>query len=69
MKLPELIDRRQLQRETGLPRSAIDAIFRKLPVVTLPDHRKVYVRREHVVELIESGTHPNDGTAVRLAPR
>ena len=63
--LPHLLDRKALAEETGLPRSAIDAIFRALPVVTFPDCRKVFVKRQDVLDLIESGTFANDGTGVR----
>ena len=63
--LPQLLDRKRLQTETGLPRSAVDAIFRALPVVALPDHRKVYVKRLDVEKLIADATFRNDGTEVR----
>ena len=63
--LPLLLDRKGLQAETGLPRSGVDAIFESLPVVTLPNHRKVYVRREDVASLLATGTFRNDGTEVR----
>lgn len=64
-RLPQLIDRKMLQTETGLPRSGVDAIFQALPVITLPKHRKVYVRREDVDRLLQEGTFRNDGTEVR----
>ena len=54
-----------LGEETGLKRAALDAIFRELPVTTLPNHRKVYVRRDDVMALLEQRTFRNDGTAVR----
>lgn len=63
--LPQLLDRKALAEETGLPRSAIDAIFRQVPVVTFPDCRKVFVKRADVASLIERGTWRNDGTSVR----
>ena len=63
--LPQLLDRKSLQAETGLPRSGVDAIFESLPVVTLPNHRKVYVRRQDVASLLANGTFRNDGTEVR----
>jgi hypothetical protein len=34
-------------------------------VVTLPKHRKVYVRRQDVASLLATGTFRNDGTEVR----
>ena len=63
--LPRLLDRKMLGEETGLKRAALDAIFRELPVTTLPNHRKVYVRRDDVMALLEQRTFRNDGTAVR----
>ena len=63
MKLPALMDRKAVAEETGLPRSAIDAIFRALPVVSFPDSRKVFVKRDDVLALIEASTY--DGTQVR----
>lgn len=63
--LPELLDRKRLQAETGLPRSGVDAIFQSLPVINLPNHRKVYVRREDVGRLLAEATFRNDGTEVR----
>ena len=65
LPLPQLLDRKRLQTETGLPRSAVDAIFRTLPVVDLPNHRKVYVKRLDVEKLIADATFRNDGTQVR----
>lgn len=55
--LPALLDRKAVAHELGVPRSTVDAIFRALPVVTFPDHRKVYVRREDVTQLLDAGTH------------
>lgn len=70
--LPKLLDRKTLSEELGVPRSTVDVIFRQLPVVTFADsstrsgrHRKVYVKREDVQDLIQRGTFPNDGTEVR----
>lgn len=70
--LPQLLDRKMLAEELGIPRSTVDAIFRQLPVVTFPDpttatgrHRKVFVKRHDVAELIERGTYSNNGTDVR----
>mgnify|MGYP005992780219 CR=1 FL=1 len=63
--LPELLDRKRIQDETGLPRSGLAAIFQALPVVTPPGHRKVYVRRLDVEKLLAQGTFRNDGTEVR----
>ncbi len=54
--LPQLLDRKTLAEEMGVPRSTVDAIFLALPVVTFPNHRKVYVRRADVDALIASST-------------
>jgi len=43
----------------------VDAIFQALRVVTLPNHRKVYVYREDVARILSEGTFKNDGTGVR----
>jgi hypothetical protein len=51
--LPVLLDCRAIMRETGVSRSAAEAIMRALPLVTIPDLRKVYVRRDDVLALID----------------
>lgn len=57
MTLPGFIDRKTLASEMGLPRSAVDAIFRTLPVTRFPGcPRKVFVKRADVIELVERGT-------------
>ena len=53
--LPQLLDRESLAAETGLARSAIDVIFRHCPVVSLPGHRKVYLRRQDLSVYSEEG--------------
>ena len=58
--LPRLLDRKGLAAETGLPRSAIDVIFRHCPVVALPGHRKAYVRRADVSAYFEQHTFRDD---------
>ena len=63
--LPELLDRKAVADELGVKRSTVDAIFRHLPIVTFPKHRKVYVKREDLQSLIAQRTFKNDGTAVR----
>ncbi len=62
--LPKLLDRKTLAAEMGLPRSAVDAVFRSLPVVALPGLRKPMVRREDVLRLLEESTF-RDGERVR----
>ena len=58
--LPELIDAKGLQAELGITRAAAEQIMRALPVVTFPGLRKVYVKRAHVLELIEKRTFTKD---------
>jgi hypothetical protein len=58
--LPSLVDRKQIQLETGLGRAAIDAVFRQVPVVVIPGCRKVFAKREDVMALIERSTFNRD---------
>jgi hypothetical protein len=51
-------------RELGLGRSAIDAVFRKLPVVVFPGSSRPHVRGEDYLELVELSTY--DDGRVRL---
>ena len=54
--LPELLDCKALMAETGVTRSAAEAIMRQLPIVLIPGLRKTYVRRVDVQALIETNT-------------
>jgi|NGEPerStandDraft_5_1074534.scaffolds.fasta_scaffold102269_2 hypothetical protein len=56
-RLPELLDRKQLAAETGFGRATVDWVFGRLPVVALPGHRKVFVRREDVARLLTEHTY------------
>ena len=47
-------------RELGLERRAIDAIFRRLPVVALPGYSRPLIRAEHYVELVEEHTYRDE---------
>jgi hypothetical protein len=58
--LPELLDVKALRSELGVSRAAAEAVMRQLPTVHIPGLRKVYVRRDHVAELIERRTFTND---------
>jgi hypothetical protein len=51
--LPELLDCAKLARELGVSRAAAEAIMRQLPKQHVPDLKKVYVRRAHVLELLD----------------
>jgi hypothetical protein len=64
--LPELIDQKGLREELCVGHATVEAIFRRLPVVALPGHRKVFVRREDVRRLLEEHTY-RDGERVRPA--
>lgn len=63
--LPELLDRKRLAEEMGVPRSVVDAVFRAVPIVALPGLRKPMVRRSDVLELLEASTYLDDGRTVR----
>ena len=54
-------------RELGLGRAAVDAVFRKLPVVVFPGSARPHVRREDYLELLEQATY--DDRRVRLSRR
>ncbi len=54
--LPHLLDCAGLQRELGVKRAVAEAIMRALPKFSPPGVRKVYVRRDHVLQLIEKHT-------------
>lgn len=58
--LPELLDRKRLGAELGIGRATVDALFRALPVVALPEHRKVYVRRADVAGYLALHTYAED---------
>jgi hypothetical protein len=54
-------------RELGLGRAAIDAVFRRLPVVVFPGSSRPHVRREDYLALVDSSTY--DESRVRLSGR
>jgi hypothetical protein len=47
-------------RQLGLERRAIDAVFRRLPVVALPGYSRPMVRAEEFLELVEQCTYRDD---------
>jgi len=59
-RLPELLDSKGLQAELGVTRAVAEKVMRQLPVVTFPDVRKVYVRRDHLAAYLESRTFGKD---------
>lgn len=56
LELPTLLDCRGIRDELGVSRAAAEAIMRQLPKVVVPGLRKVYVRREDVLRLVEQST-------------
>ena len=54
--LPRLIDQRGIADELGVTRAAAEKIMRQVPKVHVPGLRKVYVKRDDVVRMIEEGT-------------
>jgi hypothetical protein len=56
--LPRLIDQRGITEELGVTRAAAERIMQQVPKVHVPGLRKVYVKRDDVLHLIEEGTRP-----------
>jgi hypothetical protein len=54
--LPRLIDQRGIAEELGVTRAAAEKIMRQVPKVHVPGLRKVYVKRDDVLRVIEEGT-------------
>jgi hypothetical protein len=50
-------------RDLGLPRGAVESIFRELPNVVVPNYRRPLVRVADFLALIDANTY--DGTRVR----
>jgi len=63
--LPDLIDRKGLAAR-GLTRASIDVLFDRLPVVSYPGSRKVYLRLEDVQRF--EAEHTYDGRT-KVRPR
>jgi hypothetical protein len=59
-RLPELLDCKALQAELGVTRAAVEAIMRKLPIVTIEGLRKTYVRRGDVARYLDARTFAKD---------
>lgn len=55
-QLPRLIDQRGITDELGVTSAAAEKIMRQVPKVHVPELRKVYVKRDDVLRLIEDGT-------------
>jgi len=65
-ELPGLIDQKHLGQELGVGHGTVEAIFRQVPVVAIPGHRKVFVRRTDVERFLSQHTY-TDGERVRPA--
>jgi hypothetical protein len=55
-RLPRLIDQRGIAEELGVTRAAAEKIMRLIPKVHVAGLRKVYVKRDDVLRVIEDGT-------------
>lgn len=55
-ELPQLLDCRTLADELGVKRATALAIMRRLPKVTIEEHRKVFVRRDDVQRYLAERT-------------
>lgn len=60
LKKPGALLTRTHLRELGLERRAIDAVFRKLPVVSLPGYSRPMIHAEQYLELIDAHTYRDD---------
>lgn len=47
-------------RKLGLERRAIDAVFRRLPIVALPGYTRPMIHAEEYLELIDEHTYVDD---------
>jgi hypothetical protein len=57
--LPAFCTRADLE-SLGFGRRAVDALFRAIPVVSLPGVRRVYLRRQDVEAYLEQHTYTAD---------
>jgi hypothetical protein len=55
-RLPRLIDQRGIADELGVTKAAAEKIMRLIPKVHVAGLRKVYVKRDDVLRVIEDGT-------------
>jgi hypothetical protein len=60
LQTPGALLTRSHLRGLGLERSAIDAVFRALPVVALPGYSRPMIRAEEFLELVEHCTYRDD---------
>lgn len=60
LSLPDALLSRTDLRDLGLPRRAVDAVVRALPVVELPGFSRPFVRVGDYRELVEHSTYRGD---------
>ena len=60
LELPEALLSRTDLAELGLPRRAVDAVFRELDVVVLPGYSRPFVRVRGYLALVERCTYADD---------
>lgn len=54
--LPRLLDQRGIAEELGVTRAAAERIMQQVPKVHVKGLRKVYVKRDDVMRMLEEGT-------------
>jgi hypothetical protein len=57
LQTPGALLTRSHLRQLGLGRSAVDAVFRRLPVVVFPGSTRPHVRREDYLALVDTSTY------------
>lgn len=55
-ELPRLIDCAGIMRELGVKRGVAEAYMRRLPKVTVPGNRRVFVKRADLARLLDEHT-------------
>lgn len=60
LTLPEAVLSRSDLRALGLPRRAVEAVFRQLPVIDLPGFSRPFVRVGDYLALVEASTYRGD---------
>jgi hypothetical protein len=60
LETPGALLTRSHLRELGLERRAVDAVFRRLPVVSLPGYSRPLIHAEEYLHLIDEHTYRGD---------
>jgi len=60
LAIPDAVLSRTDLQALGLPRRAVDQVFRALPVICLPGYARPFVRVGDYLKLIESSTFRGD---------